>query len=73
MTLSSNLAGLMINAASSAPARKLIFVSIDIFYVRSQAAAQTESMRLESAERVFNIPADESSDGTAKVVSDSFC
>ena len=28
-------------------------------------------MRLESAERVFNIPADESSDGTAKVVYES--
>ena len=40
----------------------------DLFYVRSQAAVQTESMRLESAERVFNIPAQQSSDGMAKVV-----
>jgi hypothetical protein len=30
MTISSNLAGLIINAASSALARKLIFVSIDM-------------------------------------------
>ena len=79
MTISSNLAGLMINAASLALARKLIFVSIDIYFMfdrkllskLSQCVwppARRPTARRESAERVFNIPADESSDGTAKVV-----
>ncbi len=64
MTISSNLGGLIINAASLALARKVIFVSIDIYFMfdrkllskLSQCVwppARRPTARRESVERVF--------------------
>ena len=69
MTLSSILSGLMINAASLALARKLILVSIDIYFMFGRKLLSKLSQCVWKVLSVYlDIPAAESSDGTAKVV-----